>query len=173
MAKQKPNPKSENIPEGAFDRGLIAWHAPHYLRYERGWFWFVAVFAVCGALAAYGYFNDAITMAVVFAILPFVLILEHMKKPAAVLVVISEYGIRFGELRIPYSRMRGFWILHQPPMVDELHLLTDSRLHPELTIQLMGNDAALLRQFLVTQITEFEGKNLGMLDSMVRILKLS
>lgn len=173
MAKRKPNPKSENIPAGAFDRGLITWHAPHYLRYERGWFWFVAIFVIFGALAAYGYWTDSVTMAAVFGIMPFVLILEHMKKPDEVLVVISEYGIRFGQLRVPYSRMRGFWILHNPPIVDELHLLTDSNLHPELTIQLMGNDAALLRQFLVTQITEFEGKNLGMMDTMIRMFKLS
>ena len=171
MAKQKD--QNGSIPEAAFDQALAAWWAPSYLRYERGWLWFTVVSFLSGALALYGYLTDSLAMTVLFILIPPVLILEHHKKPKAVPVIISPYGIRFGELRIPYSSIRRFWILHNPPLTDELHLLTNSRVHPELTIPLMGNDAALLRQFLVTQILEWEGKKLGTLDTLVRILRLA
>lgn len=171
MAKQKN--QTGSIPEAAFDQVLAAWWAPSHLRYERNWFWFAAVFTVCGSLAAYGYLTDSIAMTVVFAITPLVLILEHLKKPTAMPVVISPYGVRFGDIRIPYSSVRRFWILHNPPYLDELHLLTTSRIHPELTIQLMGVDANLLRQYLVTQAIEWEGKKLGTMDLLVRLLRLA
>lgn len=179
MAKQKNHSwfaksgAKEELPANAFDEVLAAWWAPHYLRYERGWFWFAAVFMICGGLAVYGYLSGSIAMTAVFAITPFVLMLEHIKKPDAIPVVVSPYGIRFGDIRIPYSSIRRFWILHHPPYLDELHLLTTSRVHPEITIQLMGTDANLLRQFLVTQAIEWEGKKLGTMDLLVRLLRLA
>lgn len=179
MAKQNPAAASaaakngQELPKAAFDQALLAWMAPRYLRYERGWIWFAVLFVLAGAMAVYGYFEGSWPMVAFFAILPFVLILEHLKKPEDTVVVVSPYGIRFGELRIPYSHIRRFWILHNPPFVDELHILTDSRVHPELTIQLMGTDAALLRQYLVTQALEWEGKSLGAMDMLVRILRLT
>ncbi len=172
MAKTKAQ-KASSVDESNFDQALAAWMAPHYLRYERGWFWFAAVFTICGGLATYGYLTGSIAMAVLFAIVPLVLMLEHLKKPEAIPVVISPYGIRFGELRIPYSNIRRFWILHHPPYLDELHLLTNSRVHPEITIQLMGTDAALLRGYLITQALEWEGKRLSSMDTLVRILRLT
>ena len=172
MAKQKA-PKGQDIPEGAFDQALAAWMAPIHLRYERGWFWFAALFTLSGALAVYGYFSGSIAMTVLFCILPLVLVLEHIKKPKELPVIISSYGIRFGELRVPFSHIKRFWILHNPPFVDELHLLTDNRLHPEITIQLMGTDAAILRAYLVTQALEWEGKSMGAMDALVRILRLT
>lgn len=173
MAKQKQTIASENIPAGAFDQALLAWVAPSHLRYERGWLWFAVLFLSCAGLVTYAYTIDSITMMVLFVVLPLVLLLEHRKAPAAFPVVVSPYGIRFGELRIPYSHIRRFWILHNPPFIDELHLLTDSRLHPEVTIQLMGTDATLLRQYLVTQVLEWEGKSISTVDLLVRLLRLA
>jgi hypothetical protein len=177
MAKQKAQngsaPQNQEIPAAAFDEALATWWAPTHLRYERGWLWFALVFLFCGGLALYGYLTDSTAMTVVFAITPLVLILEHLKKPKMLEVVVSPYGIRFGNIRIPYSSVRRFWILHNPPVVDELHLLTNSRVHPEVTIQLMGMDANLLRMFLITQAIEWEGKKLGTLDTLVRLLRLA
>ncbi len=173
MAKHKENPDQTAVPEGAFDRALARWKTPRYLRYQRGWLWFTLMLMSCVGLAVYGYWTGSWTMVAVFAILPFVLLLEHRKKPEMVDVVISEYGIRFGSLCIPYSNIRSFWILHTPPMVDELHLLTTSRTHPEVTIQLMGMDPVSLRQFLVTQTLEWEGKSLSFLEAITRILRLN
>lgn len=173
MAKNKKNPSPVTQDPSAFDRALLAWRAPRYLRYERSWLWFVLLFVICGGLALYGYETDSLTMAIVFVLLPFVLVLEHRKKPDMVEVVISEYGIRFGEMRLPYSNIQNFWILHNPPFVNELHLETDNRSHKEFVIQLMNVDPTSLRQFLVTQILEREGKTLSFTEALIRILRLN
>ncbi len=173
MAKNKKNPSSVTEDPSAFDRALLAWRAPRYLRYERSWLWFVLLFVICGGLALYGYETDSLTMAIVFVLLPFVLVLEHRKKPDMVTVIVSEYGIRFGDKLLPYSSIEHFWILHNPPFVNEIHLETDSKMHKEYVIQLMNLDPTELRQFLVTQILESEGKHLSFLEGLSRILRLN
>ena len=174
MAKQKENLSERlKVEKVAYDQAIFSWQAPSYLRYERGLAWFVSLFLICGALTAYGYFTNSLTMGAVFAIVPFVLVLEHQKKPKMQEVVISEYGIRFGSILIPYSHLKRFWIIHNPPIVDELHLLTENRTHPEVVIQLMGMDPTRVRQFLVTQTYEWEGRHLSFLEALVRILRLN
>ncbi len=174
MKKQKQNIETpQSGEESVYENLIFAWMAPRYLRYERGWIWFFMLFTSCAALAVYGYFTDAITMTVLFVILPGVLLLEHRKKPDMVEVLISEYGIRFGGILIPYSHIKRFWIIHNPPVVNELHLLTENRKNPELVIQLPQGDPARLRQFLVTQVYEWEGKHLSFLEALVRILRLN
>lgn len=171
--KNKKEIQTQKLEKIAYDQAIFAWSAPRYLRYERGWLWFLLLFVICGALALYGYFTDAVTMTVLFAILPFVLILEHRKKPEQVEVLISSYGIRFGTTLLPFSNIKHFWIIHNPPVVDELHLLVENRTNPEVVIQLVGTNPTRLRQFLVTQAYEWEGKELSFLEALVRILRLN
>lgn len=170
MAKRKDK---NLVASAAFDEALFGWMAPEYLQYQRGWIWFVCLFLISGALVAYGYFTHAISVMVLFGVLPLVLIVQHRKKPKAVEVVFSPYGIKFGVIKLPYSSIKSFAILHNPPHMDELHLHTGNRLHPELIIPLMGVNPSLLRQFLVTQIPEQEGKQLSLLDVLVRLLRLN
>ena len=111
-------------------------------------------------------------MAAVFIVLPLVYALEHRQKPKTVEVKLSHYGIQYGVLRIPYSDMRKFWILHDPPMLDELRILTNKRLHPEVVIPLVGADPSLVRELMVAQVPEWEGKKPSFLDVFTRFLKL-
>lgn len=170
MAKEKDkNP----VPAGAFDEVILGWIAPEYLRYERGWLWFVLLFLVNAGLVAYAFWTGSITMMVLFIVLPLVLVLEHRRKPKAVEVIFSPYGVKFGVLQLPYSSLKSFAILHNPPFTDEIHLRTDRKAHPEVVIPLMGMNPAVVRQFLVTQLPEQEGKNLSFVDLIIRILRLS
>lgn len=170
MAKQKEKPV---LPPNAFDEVILGWVAPEYLRFERGWLWFVLMFAVSGLLVWYAYSTDSLTMMAVFAILPLILILEHRKKPKMVEVIFSPYGMKFGAFKIPYSHIRSFWILHNLPHMNELHIHTNRKVHHDVVIPLLGMDPSLLRQFLVTQIPEWEGKQLSLLDIFIRILRLN
>ncbi len=170
MAKTSLNPAAE---ESAFDRYVMKWRAPEHFRSTRGWLWYALAILLDGGLLTYAVWTQAWTMLAVFALLPFVVVLEHRRKPKIVDVVISEYGIKFGKLQIPYSQIRRFWILHELPVADELKLLTTSKLHPEITIPLVGVDPTPIRQYLVTQVSEWEGKKQSFLDLLVRILKLN
>ena len=169
MAKEKDK---NLVPENAFDQVIFGWLAPEYLRYERGWLWFAMLFLSCGGLATYGYMTNSLTMLALFSILPLVLILEHRRKPKVVEVLFSAYGIKFGVMKLPYSSIRSFAVLHTPH-ADEIHLHTHRKMHPEVIIPLMGNNPSAVRHFLVTQVPELEGKELSLLDTLIRILRLN
>lgn len=173
MAKRKRRTSSKSVPNGAFDQALISWKAAEYLRTPKGWLWYLIAGSINLALLAYAWWTASWTMGIVFVVLPIVFLLEHSKKPKQVEVRISAYGIQFGQIKLAYSQIRAFWILHEPPYVDELHLATENRLHPEVTIPLMGVDPTLLRQYLVTQIPEREGQKQSLLDILVRFLRLT
>lgn len=170
MAKTKA---SSGLPTSAFDEVLMGWVAPEYLRFHRGRLWYVLMFGFDGVLLAYAYFSQSWTMLVLFALIPVILLAEHRNKPEMVEVVFSPYGIKFGRMRLAYSDLKAFWIMHKPPYMDELHLVTNQGLHPEMVIPLMGADPSLLRQFLLTQAPEWEGKDLSFLDILVRVLRLN
>lgn len=170
MATTSLNPAAQESP---FDRYVMKWRAPEHFRSTRGWLWYTLAFLLNAALIAYAVWTHSWTMLMVFAFLPFVVVLEHRRQPEIVDVVISEYGIKFGKMEFPYSQIRRFWILHELPFSDELRLLTSSKLHPEITIPLVGIDPTPIRQYLVTQVSEWEGKRQSFLDLLVRILKLN
>ena len=173
VSKKTAQKTEQKVSPAAFDQALIRWYSPEFLRFHKGRIWVVLALLINLALLAYAVWSGSWTMTAVFIVLPLVYALEHRKKPKVVEVVISPYGIKFGILKLPYSEIRRFWILHDPPYVDELHLLTGNKLHPEVTIPLMGANPTLLRQYLVTQIPEWEGKKQSTLDILVRFLRLA
>ncbi len=159
--------------EDQFNKVLVSWLAPEFIRYPRTWLWFFICGLIDMALLAYAYYSGSITMGLVFLVLPVVILLEQRKHPEMKQVIFSPYGIKFGERKFPYSEIKKFWILHHPPHINELHILTNNRISPEVTIHMMDIDPVQLRNFLVTQISELEGKKEPFLETLIRILKLA
>ena len=170
MAKKEKTPL---IPKDAFDQVLFRWRAPEFLRYQRGKLWYIIAGTLNGLLVAYAIWSGSWTMALLFVVVPLVYLWVHRESPKEIDVVFSPYGIKFGPLKFAYTDIKKFWIFHSPPYLDELHLKTNNRLHPEVTIQLMGVDPNLLRQYLVTQVPEWEGKQPSIVESIIRILRLN
>jgi len=180
MAKSKAHKKAHKTPKpaqkklrqrsDAFEHALIAWYAPNFLRYERGWMWYLFFGLLDVALIAYAVFSDSWTMALAFIVTPLVYLWEHREKPKMVDVNISSFGIKYGHIRIPFSNIHRFWIIHEPH-TDELHLRVKSKMHPEVVIPLMRVNPILLRQYLITQIPEWEGKQLSLIDTIARLLR--
>ena len=161
------------LPQNAFDEELISWQTPEFIRYERGKLWWLGVLSVNLFMLAYAWFSASITMFILFMALPVALYSMHRQKPKEVKVVISPYGIRFGKMQIPYSNIKGFWILHDPPYLDELCLKTNIRLNSEIKIPIHGLNPTVLRNFLVTQVPEMEGKKEPLVDVIIRLLRLA
>lgn len=158
--------------EHDFEEALFTWETPEFLRFERGKLWVLSLTLLLGLLLTYAYLQKDWSFMVILLILPFTLFLEHRRKPKQVHVIFSEHGVKFGQFEAKYTELKGFWILHQPPVMDELHLKTGHFWHSEVAIPLSGINPTLLRQYLMTQIPEFENKKPGFLDLCTRILRL-
>lgn len=165
--------QTQNIEKNAFDQVILSWYSPDVIRYEKGLVWYAIAALIDAALVAYAIWSGSWTMAAVFLILPLVYVSQQRKKPVMKQVIISPYGIKFGDFKFSYSDIQKFWILHEGPHTEELHILTNNKIHPELTISLAGQDPAQIRNFLVTQIREWEGKKQSAIDMIVKILRLA
>jgi len=159
-------------PENAFSDVLFAWYAPEYIRFERGFYWYLFAGAFVLMMIAYAFWTGAWSMALVFIVLSGVYLLEHRRHPNLITVKISHWGVKFGDLELPFTEIKRFWIHHHPPHVDELRIETTSRIHPEVIIPLMGANPTLIRQYFATQVPEWEGKHLPLIDVLTRMLRL-
>lgn len=171
MAKNK-NKKSV-LPVDAFQNPVLLWYAPDFIRYHKGLLWYIVAALINAALLTYAYFNESITMMIVFAVLPVLFLLEQRHKPKWTEIIVSHYGIKVAEKKYPFSNINRFWIVHHPPYINELHFFIGDKIHSEIVVQLMNTDPVLVRNFLVTQIREWEGKNESIIDTLVRVLKLA
>ena len=158
--------------ESAFDEGIFGWYAPEWIRFESTWKWYLIAGLVDAALIGYAIWEGSWTMGLVFALVPLIYLLEHHRKPKLTNVIVSHWGIKYGDVKIPFTDIKRFWIHHHPPHVDELRLQTTSRIHPEVVIPLMGASPSLIRQYLVTQVPEWEGKHMPLTDIVTRMLRL-
>lgn len=157
----------------AYDKAVLTWDAPEFIKHERGFWWFlIAGLAVCG-IVVYSIITDAWSTAASFLALSGVFYMYHNHEPRMLKVTISEIGIKVGNREIPYSIIKYFWIVYDPPHVKTLHLATSNRFLSEVVIQLHNQDPAGLRNYLVQQLPEVTGKEENFVHLLTRLLKLS
>lgn len=156
----------------AFDNGIISWTAPEYIRHERGPLWKAIAFLSLIAAAILGYIYNAWTFSlaiVVFAVVYYLIQLEH---PRNVEVIVSDIGVKVGNRKYPFTRIKAFWIVYEPPYVQTLNIRVDKDLACDITILMNYNDPALLREFLLSKIPEMEGQGESLSDALLRLFKI-
>ncbi|MBU0981485.1 hypothetical protein KKC94_02215 [Patescibacteria group bacterium] len=173
MAGKTKNKNNSEQTQNSFEQVWMKWYSPEFTRYERGPIWFFIAATIDAGLLAYAFYTHSWSMILVFALLPLLIVLEHRKKPKMLEVIISPYGIKFGSTKLAFSEIKRFWILHDPPYLNEIRLLTNRKTHPEIVIPLQNLDPSPIRTLLVTQIPEWEGKQESFLDLIIRILRLA
>lgn len=161
----------ENI-KTAFDRAIIEWEAPEFIQHEKGWRWFVAAGIFWLALLIYAINIGNWTLAVALTVLAAVYGWQHFLVPHHVKVIISDVGIKIGEKEYPYQNIKSFWVIYNPHHITTLNLRSNSRLLPDVSIDLNGQNPAEIREYLCSQIHEEEGKEESFTDLFIRITKL-
>lgn len=156
----------------AFEHGIISWKAPSYVAHEKTWRWYLVAGIILSGLLIYAVISESWTFAVALITAAYIYIYTHQTPPKEQDIIISEIGIKEGNHYFPYSKIKGFWVIYEPPYVKQLHLIVDNRSISEFTIQLGDQDPAEVRNFLCSQIQEYEGKEETFLDLLTRRLKL-
>lgn len=155
-----------------FDKAIISWESPEYIQHEKGVAWYLIAIASALILCAYAIFTGNWTLVVALIVLAAVYYRIHGYPPKNVKVKISRVGIKINSKEYPYQNIDSFWIIYNPPSIKTLNLKSNSRLLPDIAIQLGDQDPSKLREYLVSQIREREGREELFIDSLIRILKL-
>lgn len=156
----------------AFDEAIITWAAPEFPHYERGRLWFSIGGGIVLLLVLYGIWTGSWTESIVFLLLASVYYLTHHEQPRQISVVVSAMGIKVGDKMYPYSNIKNFWILYHPPHVKKFGFRPAEGWSHDVTISLEDQNPVELRNFLVTQIPEWEGKQESITEMFTRICKL-
>lgn len=162
---------AQNSPS-RFNDAVFSWTAPLRQKMQKGPVWMIVVSSIIAALLFYGaltanwFFIIAILTAAV------VYLIDHTEPTKEIEIKISDYGIKIGQNGIPFSNIKGFWIIHYGPFFSKLYLTTYQKLMPEIGIELMDQDPAVIREFLTRHVVEWEGKQEGLMDICTRLLRL-
>lgn len=167
---RKRKPKNEK--HHAYNDAVVSWSAPEYIKPKKSIIWFIVASIAVALLIIYGVTEGSWTFTAAIAAAVFAYVVYHKQKPGNIGVTVSKIGIKIGNHKIPYSNMRAFWIVYHPPFIQTLNIRTADALTPDLTIQLGDQSPVTIREYLVRQIPEWEGKHENFIDSLARFLKL-
>jgi hypothetical protein len=151
---------------------IFSWSAPEYIQHQKTARWYVIATVIALAFTAGAVITANWTMAI--AILVFAGVYEFTQRfhpPKIVDIHISELGIHLGHMFYPFSSMQAFWIMLKPGL-KTLNIRVHRQFYSDVVIQLMDQDAAKIRSYLVGQIPEWEGKDERLQDLILRLLKL-
>lgn len=156
----------------AFDKAVISWKAPEYIKLHKGIVWysiFILLFAV-GAYFAYSY--SAWTFALALVAFAVTYLLFDKKMPKNVKVTLSDVGIKVGGKIYQYNRIRAFWVAYNPPFVKTLNIRVHNEYLVDIEIQLGDQDPSEVYECLSVRIPELEGKVDSFFTHLARLFKL-
>jgi hypothetical protein len=137
---------------------------------SRRWYFGMAIFF--SALVALNIVLHLYMSAIVVALLAIVLFVNVSRKPMALRVGFFANGVKLNDDFYPWSRFEKFWILFEPPALQELHLKKRTRLINEIVIELTNQDPLKIRDLLLPWLPEDSTKELSRVDLVSRVLKL-
>ncbi|MFH1533670.1 MAG: hypothetical protein ABID64_01955 [Nitrospirota bacterium] len=161
----------ENQPS-AFDNTVISWTAPEHLRHKRGKIWKVIVAALLIAAIVTGMAHQAWTFSLAIVVFAIVYYLVNREPTKDVEVSISDIGIKVGKRKYPFTRIKSFWLVYEPPYTKSLYVKVDGELVVDISIQLNSQDPSEVREFLIEKIPEKEGHNQSLTEIFSRLLKI-
>lgn len=162
----------EEINTNSFHKDVISWEAPEYVQHEKGWKWFFVAALAAAAFCVYAALTQNWTLLVAIILISAMYVWQHGSVPQHVQIRVSHAGIKVGNKEYPYQNIKSFWLIYKAPHVKTLNLRSNSKVLPDIAIQLGDQDPAELRVYLCSQIREEEGKEETGVDAFIRIFKL-
>lgn len=151
---------------------LLDWEAPEFIKHSKGKVWFVAAGLVLATIVLYALYSGSVTMAIAFIVLAGVYYISHHHEPRNIQISLNNFGIKVGGRYIPYSQVKAFWIVYNPPHVKILKLLSTDKFMGEMTIQLGEQEPGEVRRIILKHIPEYEGREESFADIVIRLTKL-
>lgn len=161
----------KNMPT-AYDDAVLSWIAPETIKHERGTVWKVIMTLIILTTIVLGVLYNAWTFSLAVGVFAVVYYLVHLEHPKNVEVKLSDIGVKVGAKKFPYSQIKAFWILYDPPYVKTLNLRVSGEFITDLTVQLDGQSPAPVREFLMEKIPEMEGQTEKVSDIFLRLFKI-
>ncbi|KKP39337.1 MAG: hypothetical protein UR28_C0008G0042 [Candidatus Peregrinibacteria bacterium GW2011_GWF2_33_10] len=158
-------PKNQNY--------IIQWLSPAYIHFQKGWKWFLIAGILIAVATIYSLWQGEILAPILFVLMAGVYTMHYLQAPPMIDVGISHLGLQVGSKFYPFSHIKAFWIHYLPPISTvSFRIISSSKIYRDLSIYLMDQDPVKIRNFLINQIPELEGKQESASNILIRLLKL-
>lgn len=155
-----------------YEKAVCQWQAPEYAHHEKSARWFAIAALAALLLVIWGIQSNDWTFSIVVIVFCGTYYLLHRHRPQIVRVKISRFGVKFGRHVYPFSHIKGFWIVYQPPFVKRLYLRVSGKLHPDIFISLEDEDPSRVRKILLEHLDELKGRHEPLSDCLIRLFRL-
>lgn len=151
---------------------ILAWKAPSSLHYERGKWWYIIAGTILAGLVLFFLLTDALFPAAAVLVLAGVYFLATNEHPRVIQIEINELGIKVDGKFYPFSSIRFFWIIYNPPLTTTLSFATIGKMGRIIKVQLYNQNPAQVRNLLREQLPEVEGKSESLFEIIAKLLRL-
>ena len=147
----------------------LSWTANAHVQHSRTPRWYIFAGALVIALLLYSIVTSAWTFTIVIILLTglYAYVYDHEGNQKT--ITITEHGVQLNNEFTSWNDCTGFWMLQGADYV-ELHIQRNQR--SEITIQTGSVTPLRVREVLSLFIPEFTGRKEGILDMIIRILKI-
>ncbi|MBU1152181.1 hypothetical protein KJ632_05150 [Patescibacteria group bacterium] len=156
----------------AFDKAQIYWTSYEHIPHQRGVIW-----KICAALVVLGGISLSLyygvwTLAMLIGVASVVYFLYQLEEPRQIDVKISDIGIKVGNRKYSFARIKAFWLHYEPPYTSTLNIRVQGDFLRDISIFMPIDDPALIRSFLIKKVPELEGQKESLTDILLRLLKI-
>jgi hypothetical protein len=149
----------------------FTWEAPEFKKYNRSFWWYLALLLITTLLTSYQiYIDDKFGAFTTVTIAVLIVIFTH-QQPKTVAIRIEKSGVSIGESSYPYSHFKYFWIVDDGHH-KSLNLEANTYFSQTVIIELLDQDASAIREFLLDRLLEAEGLKASFSQKISRRLKL-
>lgn len=172
MKKEKKNlSKSEKlVPKPVPEKNLISWSAPEYIYYEKNTQYFIVGGIFIVILIVVMIIIKEWMTAVVIIIAAIAFFIYSQKKPQTLEYVVTNKGIKIGQRFYSYSKLRSFWIVHNPSS-DSIHFEPAKRFSLPVIVQLGSQKLDLVQKALENYLPEQKDREEDFVDKISRLIK--
>lgn len=167
------NHSETDHPEKSFTKAVFSWIAPEYHQHPKSIRWWVTaavVLLIALILEAISGNWTFLAATLIFALVYWYTENHHPARHTK--IVISAMGIKVGHTTIPYSQIKSFWIVYNPPEVKKLYLRLDRNYLSDLVLELENQDPLAIREFLRNHLEELADRQETVSDFILRTFKL-
>ncbi|MDP6575059.1 MAG: hypothetical protein QF755_01010 [Candidatus Peribacteraceae bacterium] len=167
---KEPQKDQQNVPL-IEDKVLLSWTSSNRQEHQRTLLWYILAAIVAFMLIVYSVATKSWSFTFLLFVSGGLYVILHRKKPKQIAMSIKQLGFQFGEEFIPWSSIKGFWVLKHKDF-QELHIERNAKFGIEISVSIQNMDSENIRGLLAQFTPELTDKHEKLFDKIIRISKL-
>ncbi|MBI2632972.1 MAG: hypothetical protein HYW78_01105 [Parcubacteria group bacterium] len=133
---------------------LLEWHFKEYEEYQRSRRWYIGAFVAVIAILTYAIATANLLFAVFIILAVFLAVTRQRALPRDLALRIFERGIVLGEKYYPWSDIKSFSIIYNPPETKLLYIDLKNIFAVDFSIPLNSTNPLIVRTTLLRYLPE-------------------